>query len=69
MDEAATSRATFIRDQLDWLKRQPNAVKRRSAIRELRRYFDWWSESLPARDQRAIKKQFSRLESKDLLAT
>ena len=68
MDEAAKSRATFVRSQLDRLKTQPNALKRQSAIRELRRYFDWWGESLPARDQQAIKKQFSILENNGSLA-
>ena len=60
MDEAAKSRATFIKSHLDWLKTQPNALKRQSTIRELRRYFGWWGESRLARDRQAIKKQFSR---------
>ena len=61
MDEAAESRAVFIRSELDWLTHQPDTLKRESAIRELRRYFEWWSDSLSERDQRAINGQFSKL--------
>jgi len=66
MDEAAKLRAAFIKSQLKRLRKEGNRSKRKAAITEFRRYFQWWGNSLSERDRREIAKQLLKLASNSL---